>query len=79
MADRAHEFVEQVALENTRQQMRAILDRRPILEHLFNDGKIGIVSAMYSVESGDVTFYDQQFHPTLAPAEAPTPKALTPA
>lgn len=57
----AQQFVEQVALENTRQQMRAILDRSPILEHLFEAGKIGLVSAMYSVESGEVTFYDQQF------------------
>ena len=60
------QFVEHVALENTRHQMRAILDRSPILEHLFNDGKIGIVSAMYSVESGDVTFHDQQFGPEPA-------------
>ena len=58
----AQQFVEHVALENTRQQMRAILDRSPILEHLFDDGRIGIVSAMYSVESGEVTFHDQQFH-----------------
>ncbi len=59
--DAPQEFVEQVALENTRQQMRAILERSPILEHLFNEGKIGIVSAMYSVESGEVTFHDHLF------------------
>ena len=61
-------FIEHVALENTRQQMRAILERSPILEHLFNEGKIGIVSAMYSVESGDVTFHDHLFQPEAATA-----------
>ena len=61
------EFVEKVALENTRQQMRAILERSPILEHLFRDGKIGIVGAMYSVESGEVSFFEQAFQ-TPAPA-----------
>ena len=60
------QFVEDVALENTRLQMAAILERSPILEHLYNEGKIGLVSAMYSVESGDVTFYDQKFQPEAA-------------
>lgn len=55
------DFVEEVALENTRQQMEAILQRSPILEHLFIDGQIGIVGGMYSVESGDVSFFAQQF------------------
>ncbi len=69
-------FIEHVALENTRQQMRAILERSPILEHLFNDGKIGIVSAMYSVESGDVTFHDLHFHAERAGDAAPATGAL---
>ncbi len=73
------EFVEHVALENTRQQMRAILERSPILEHLFDDGKIGIVSAMYSVESGEVAFYDQQFHPAPVIAGPLTSETLAPA
>jgi carbonic anhydrase len=63
------ELVERVALENTRHQMRAILDRSPILEHLFNEGKVGIVGGMYSVETGEVTFFDQQFHPHAEPAD----------
>lgn len=61
------EFVEKVALENTRQQMRAILERSPILEHLFKEGQIGIVGAMYSVESGEVSFFEQAFQ-TPVPA-----------
>jgi len=63
------EFVEHVALENTRHQMRAILERSPILEHLYNEGKIGIVGGMYSVETGEVTFFEQQFHAATGPAE----------
>jgi carbonic anhydrase len=54
-------FVEQVAVENARHQMRAILERSPILEHLFNDGRIGIVAGVYSVETGEVRFFEQHF------------------
>jgi carbonic anhydrase len=55
------EFVERVAVENTRRQMRAILERSPLLEHMFNEGKIGLVGGAYSVESGEVTFFAEQF------------------
>ena len=72
----ALQFVEDVALENTRQQTRAILERSPILEHLFAQGKIGIVSAMYSVESGEVTFYDQQFREEQEASADSKPEAL---
>ena len=65
----AAEFVERVARENTRQQMRAILERSPILEHLFKEGRIGIVGGMYSVETGEVTFFEQAFQ-TPAPEAA---------
>ena len=65
----AAEFVERVARENTRQQMRAILERSPILEHLFTEGQIGIVGGMYSVETGEVTFFERAFQEP-APAAA---------
>lgn len=55
------EFVERVALENTRHQMRAILERSPILAGLYTEGRIGIVAGIYSVESGEVRFFQQQF------------------
>ncbi len=54
-------FIEQVALENTRLQMRAVLERSPILEHLFREGKIGLVGGVYSVETGEVTFFEERF------------------
>jgi hypothetical protein len=65
----AAEFVERVARENTRQQMRAILERSPILEHLFREGRIGIVGGMYSVETDEVMFFEQAFQ---SPAPAAT-------
>lgn len=55
------ELVERVALENMRHQMRAILERSPILEHLYHDGQVGIVGGMYSVDSGEVHFSDEMF------------------
>lgn len=65
------ELVEEVALENTRQQMRAILQRSPILGHLFEAGQIGLVSGMYSVESGEVAFHDELFAPATAADAVP--------
>ncbi|MEZ5419480.1 MAG: carbonic anhydrase family protein [Vicinamibacterales bacterium] len=55
------QFVERVAVENTRHQMRTILERSPLLERLFREGKIGIVGGMYSVESGEVSFFERAF------------------
>jgi carbonic anhydrase len=54
-------FVERVAVENTRRQMHAILERSPLLEHMFNEGRIGLVGGSYSVETGEVTFFAEQF------------------
>ena len=63
-------FVEQVAVENTRHQLRAILNRSSILQNLFQEGKIGLVGGVYSVESGEVTFFEQRFNGTNADSEA---------
>jgi len=70
------EFVEQVARENTRHQMRAIVQRSPILGELLNQGRIGIVGGMYSVESGEVDFFEEQFKPPALPS---TSAAVAPA
>lgn len=55
------DLVELVARENMRHQMHAIVERSPILEHLLNDGQIGIVGGTYSVESGTVDFTEEMF------------------
>ncbi|MGE0815052.1 MAG: carbonic anhydrase family protein [Vicinamibacterales bacterium] len=53
--------VERVAVANTRVQMRSILDRSPILATLVDEGRIGLVGGVYSVESGEVTFFEPHF------------------
>jgi carbonic anhydrase len=63
-------FIEQVARENTRHQMLGIVQRSPILGQLLNQGRIGIVCGMYSVESGEVDFFEEQFKPAPAQVEA---------
>jgi carbonic anhydrase len=63
------ELVERVATENMRHQMRAIVERSPILEQLLRDGQIGIAGGMYSVENGTVEFVDELFaHEEHVPA-----------
>jgi carbonic anhydrase len=54
-------FVEKVALENTRHQMRAILERSPLLNRLFKEGRIGLAGGLYSVETGEVGFFETHF------------------
>jgi len=52
-----------------RHQMRAIVERSPILEQLLRDGQIGVVGGMYSVENGTVEFTEQMFeHEQQLPA-----------
>jgi carbonic anhydrase len=62
------EFVEDVALENTRHQMRAILERSPLLDRLYQEGKIGLAAGIYSVESGVVSFFETYFSQDAKPA-----------
>lgn len=61
VGEAAMDRVERVAVENTRRQMRSILERSPILEHLFADGALGFACGIYSVDTGEVALLDQQF------------------
>lgn len=56
-----NEMVEAVAKENVHLQMNEILQRSDILRNLFKEGKIGLAGGMYSVESGDVEFFEEHF------------------
>ena len=69
-------FVEQVAVQNMRHQLRAILDRSQILHGMFQQGQIGLVGGLYSVESGEVTFLEQRFNeaPIFADLAAAVPR-----
>ncbi|HRX92970.1 MAG TPA: carbonic anhydrase family protein [Chitinophagaceae bacterium] len=52
------EFVENVAQINVRKAVQDILERSSVLSEMIENGEIGIVGAMYNVETGDVVFYD---------------------
>lgn len=48
-------FVENVAEINVRRSVESIIERSYILEQMIEEGMVGIVGAMYNVESGKVT------------------------
>jgi carbonic anhydrase len=64
----AGEFQESVTVANVQYQLRTILERSTILEHLYEEGRIGLAGGVYSVESGEVHFLEQYFNE--APKEA---------
>ena len=51
------EFVENVAEINVKRTVKSILQRSYILEQMVENGEIGIVGAMYNIETGGVEFY----------------------
>ncbi|MBK9330793.1 MAG: carbonic anhydrase [Sphingobacteriales bacterium] len=51
-------FVENVAEINVKRSVKSIIERSFILEQLVENGEIGVVGAMYNVETGKVDFYD---------------------
>lgn len=55
-------FAEHVALENMRHQFHQIFERSAVLRALFDQGRIGAVGGMYSVETGEVTFIERRLH-----------------
>jgi carbonic anhydrase len=51
-------FVENVATINVKRSVKNIIERSFILEQMVESGQIGIVGAMYNIETGKVEFYD---------------------
>lgn len=51
-------FVENVASINVKRNVKNIIERSFILEQMLENGEIGVVGAMYNIESGVVEFYD---------------------
>jgi carbonic anhydrase len=51
-------FVESVAAINVRRSVKSIIERSFIIEQMVENGEIGVVGAMYNVETGQVEFYD---------------------
>lgn len=64
------EFVENVAHENMRHQLSAIVARSPILAQLLASGAIGMVGGMYSVDTGGVNFSEEIFAPSATSLHA---------
>ena len=52
------EFVENVASINVRRAVKEIMERSPVLREMIENGEIGICGAMYNVETGVVSFYE---------------------
>lgn len=52
------EFVENVARINVIRNVRAVIERSYVIEHLLIDEKIGIVGGMHDLATGRVEFYD---------------------
>jgi carbonic anhydrase len=53
------EFVENVASINVKRSVKSIIQRSYILEQMLEEGKIGIVGAMYNIDTGKVQFYKE--------------------
>jgi len=51
-------FVENVAQINVKRNVKNIIERSFILEQMVENGEIGVVGAMYDVETGEVEFYE---------------------
>ncbi len=51
-------FVENVSTINVKRNVRNIIERSFILEQMVENGQIGVVGAMYNIETGKVEFYD---------------------
>lgn len=53
------QFVENVAEINVRRTVKSIIQRSFILEQMIENGEIGIIGAMYNIETGTVEFYPE--------------------
>lgn len=50
-------FVENVASINVRRSVKSIIERSFIIEQMVENGEIGVVGAMYNIDTGKVSFY----------------------
>jgi len=51
------EFVQKVADRNVEIAMKQLTEQSPVLKEMIDVGEIGLVGGMYSVETGQVTFF----------------------
>lgn len=70
-----HEFVHAVTNLHTERSVQQIIEQSAILQEMVEKGEIGIIGAMYDVETGNVTFHEHtkrigQSEPSLEAAGA---------
>ncbi len=53
--------VDEVAHDNVLHTLHDVEERSSILRHLLQEGKIGLVGAMYSIETGEIRILKEQF------------------
>jgi carbonic anhydrase len=46
-----------VAAINVKRTVKAIMERSTILEHMIENGEIGIIGGMHDLSTGQVTYY----------------------
>lgn len=51
-------FVENVSTINVKRNVKNIIERSFILEQMVETGEVGVVGAMYNIETGEVEFYE---------------------
>jgi carbonic anhydrase len=56
------EFVTTVAKINVHNSVRKIIEESQVIRDLVEDGKVGLVPAMYDVSTGSVTFFEKEAH-----------------
>ncbi|RBA25527.1 carbonic anhydrase [Herminiimonas fonticola] len=52
-----HHFVDEVAENNVKLQVKAVLDKSPVLRDMAQKGQIKVVGAMLDVETGKIRFF----------------------
>lgn len=52
-------FVENVAMLNVKRNVKNIIERSFILEQMVENGEIGVVGAMYNIDTGKVEYYTE--------------------
>ena len=51
-------FVENVSSINVKRSVKSIIERSSIIEQMIKNGEIGIIGAMYNIETGKVEFFE---------------------
>jgi carbonic anhydrase len=62
----AADFIEKVAEMNVKVNMKKIIDQSSILKEMLEKKEIGLIGGMYNIETGEVTFFEDEAELSLA-------------